>query len=57
VVSGSVRLSETVAPPTSENRDGQRVSYTYDPFAPGANRGLLERIDHIVDGVSRARCR
>jgi RHS repeat-associated protein len=46
------RLSETISPPTSENPDGQRVSYTYEPFTPGANRGLPQRIDHIIDGAS-----
>ncbi len=46
------RLSETISPPTSENPDGQRIRYSYEPFTPGTNRGLLERIDHVIDGVS-----
>jgi RHS repeat-associated protein len=46
------RLSETLSPPTSDNPDGQRISYTYEPFAAGTNRGLLQRIDHFIDGAS-----
>ncbi|MGB7213721.1 MAG: RHS repeat-associated core domain-containing protein, partial [Gammaproteobacteria bacterium] len=45
------RISETVSPGTAENPAGQRVIYTYEAPTAANNRGLLERLDYLIDGV------
>jgi RHS repeat-associated protein len=51
---GLGRLSETISPGTPESPQGQRIRYTYEPLSTPANRGLLQRVDHTIDGVSYA---
>src|SRR5690606_15129195 len=46
------RLTESITPGTAEYPAGQRVRYEYEPVTPGANRGLLQRLDHVIDGAS-----
>jgi RHS repeat-associated protein len=48
---GLGQLSEMSSPATAENPAGQHVRYTYEPIAT-PNRGLLERLDYVIDGVS-----
>jgi RHS repeat-associated protein len=46
------RLSNTFSPPTSEAPLGQHLVYTYEPPLAGAqNRGLLQRVDYILDST------
>jgi RHS repeat-associated protein len=44
------RLTSMTSPPTAASPGGQRVDYTYEPVAT-PNRGLLERVDYVIDGI------
>jgi len=47
------RISSMTSPASTENPEGIRVGYTYEPVA-AVNRGLLKRIDCTIDGVDYA---
>jgi RHS repeat-associated protein len=49
---GVGRLASSASGITSQDPVGRRIEYAYEPYAGSANRGALQSIKYIIDGVT-----